>query len=62
MGTGAPFWGSINDVKARPGWNSISAVQNDRIYQINGDIIARAGPRVADVIEAMARAFHPELF
>jgi iron complex transport system substrate-binding protein len=62
MGTGAPFWGSISDVKARPGWNSISAVQNDQIYQINGDIIARAGPRVADVIEAMARAFHPELF
>jgi iron complex transport system substrate-binding protein len=62
MGMGPPFWGSINDIKARPGWNSISAVQNDRIYQIDGDIIARAGPRVADVIEAMARAFHPELF
>jgi iron complex transport system substrate-binding protein len=62
MGTGAPFWGSISDVKARPGWSSISAVQNDRIYQINGDIIARAGPRVADVIEALARYFYPELF
>jgi iron complex transport system substrate-binding protein len=62
MGSGPPFWGSIADVKARPGWNSISAVQNDRIYQINGDIIARAGPRVADVIEALARYFYPELF
>jgi iron complex transport system substrate-binding protein len=62
MGTGAPFWGSINDVKARPGWSSISAVQNDRLYQVNGDIIARAGPRVADVIEALARYFYPELF
>jgi iron complex transport system substrate-binding protein len=62
MGMGPPFWGSINDIKARPGWNSISAVQNDRIYQVDGDIIARAGPRVADAIEALARYFHPELF
>jgi len=62
MGMGPPFWGSINDIKARSGWNSISAIQNDRIYQIDGDIIARAGPRVADAIEALARYFHPELF
>jgi len=62
MGTGAPFWGSISDVKARPGWSSISAVQDDRLYQVNGDIIARAGPRMADLIEALAEAFHPELF
>ncbi len=62
MGFGPPFWGSINEVKARPGWNSISAVQNNRLYQIDGDVIARAGPRVADAIETLAHIFHPELF
>ncbi len=62
MGFGPPFWGSIDEVKARPGWDSISAVQNDQLYQVDGDVIARAGPRVADAIEALAQFFHPELF
>jgi iron complex transport system substrate-binding protein len=62
MGEQTPFWGSIAEVKARPAWNSISAVQNDRIYKIDSDVIQRAGPRVADAIEALARFFHPELF
>jgi iron complex transport system substrate-binding protein len=62
MGFGPPFWGSIDEVKARPGWNSISAVQNNRLCQIDSDVIARAGPRVADAVEALAKFFHPELF
>jgi iron complex transport system substrate-binding protein len=62
MGEETPFWGSIDEVKARPAWNSISAVQNDRLYQIDSDVIQRAGPRVADAIEALAEFFHPELF
>jgi iron complex transport system substrate-binding protein len=37
-------------------------VQNDRLYQIDSDVIQRAGPRVADAIEALAEFFHPELF
>jgi iron complex transport system substrate-binding protein len=62
MGEQTPFWGSLAEVKARPAWNSINAVQNDRLYQIDSDVIQRAGPRVADAIEALARFFHPELF
>lgn len=62
MGFGEPFWGSLQDVKARPGWSSISAVQNDRLCQVDSDTIARAGPRVADAVEQLAEFFHPELF
>ena len=62
MGEKTPFWGSLDEVKARPAWNSISAVQNDRLYQIDSDVIQRAGPRVADAIEQLAEFFHPELF
>ena len=57
-----PFYGSVNDVKARPGWSSISAVQNDRIVVVNGDLFAEAGPRIAEQITAAAKAFYPELF
>jgi len=62
MGFGDPFWGSLETVKARPGWDSISAVQNDRLVIVDSDTIARAGPRVADIIEDLAEAFHPEFF
>ena len=62
MGFGEPFWGSIDTVKGRPGWNTISAVQNNKIFQVDGDAIARAGPRVVDSIEQLAEFFHPELF
>jgi iron complex transport system substrate-binding protein len=49
-------------VKARPGWDAISAVQNDRLYVIDADIIARPGPRIVDALEAIAESIHPELF
>jgi iron complex transport system substrate-binding protein len=62
MGYGATFWVSLDAVKARPGWSSISAVQNDRLVEVDSNTISRAGPRVADIIEDLAEAFHPELF
>lgn len=62
MGFGEPFWISTDAVKERPGWNEISAVQNDRLVQVDSNTIARAGPRIADIIEDLAEAFHPELF
>jgi ABC-type Fe3+-hydroxamate transport system substrate-binding protein len=37
-------------------------VQNDRLVTVDSNTIARAGPRVADIIEDLAKAFHPELF
>ncbi len=57
-----PFYGSVNDVKARPGWSSISAIQNSRIIVVDGDLFAEAGPRIADQIAAAAKAFYPSLF
>jgi iron complex transport system substrate-binding protein len=60
MGTGTQA--SLDAVKERPGWDTMNAVQNDRIYQINSNIIERSGPRVVDAIEQLAAFFHPELF
>ena len=58
----APFYGSVDAVKERPGWSSISAVQNNRVVVVNGDLFAEAGPRIAEQIAAAAKAFYPELF
>ena len=62
MGSGELFWGSIEAVKERPGWDTISAVQNNKVFQVDGDAIARGGPRIVDSIEELAELFHPELF
>jgi iron complex transport system substrate-binding protein len=49
-------------IAARPGWENLSAVQNEAIYIIDGDIVSRAGPRVVDALEATAAALYPDLF
>ncbi|MBI1885766.1 MAG: ABC transporter substrate-binding protein [Chloroflexi bacterium] len=50
------------EVKARAGWGSISAVENDRVYAVDGDIISRPGPRIVDALEELARLLYPERF
>ena len=58
---GRPFWGSFDQVRARPGWDAINAVQNDGLYIIDTDIINRPGPRIVDALETLAQIIHPEL-
>ncbi|MFW6117478.1 MAG: helical backbone metal receptor [Thermoproteota archaeon] len=54
--------GDIEAAKSRPGWDSITAVQNDAMYVIESDIISRPGPRIVDALEALAKMIHPEIF
>ncbi|MCK4884520.1 cobalamin-binding protein [Candidatus Bathyarchaeota archaeon] len=56
------FSETMEDVTNRPGWELISAVQNDTIYEIASDIISRAGPRLAEALEILAQMIHPEIF
>ncbi len=53
---------SPESVKERIGWQSISAVRNDRIYIIDPDIVNRPGPRLVEGLETLARLLHPDLF
>jgi iron complex transport system substrate-binding protein len=38
----------------------VSAVKNERVYKIDQNIVSRAGPRIADALEELARFIHPE--
>ena len=49
-------------VKARPGWGSVSAVQNDRIHIIDPDIVSRPGPRLVEALSALAAFLYPDRF
>ena len=51
-----------SDVKARPGWNVIDAVKNDRICRVDADVVSRPGPRIVEALEALAVCLYPELF
>ncbi|MCS7115781.1 MAG: ABC transporter substrate-binding protein [Nitrososphaerota archaeon] len=49
-------------IKARPGWDVISAVKNNRIYEVEESIMVRGGPRLVKALEEIAKIIHPELF
>lgn len=41
-------------VAARPGWDAIGAVRNDRVYGIDPDVISRPGPRIVDALQELS--------
>ncbi len=50
-------------VSQREGWNSLPAVQNNRVYVIDASAYtSRSGPRLVEGLEILAEMIHPELF
>ncbi len=49
-------------VKARAGWETLNAVQQDKIFIFDDNTVSRPGPRLVDGLEAMAKLLHPDLF
>ncbi len=47
---------------AQPGWRELPAVRQDRVYLFDGRVPSRHGPRVVDVMEALAEAMYPDRF
>ncbi len=57
----AAYGQSPETVKARKGWDGMTAVKEDRIFPIDDIVVTRPGPRIADGLDALIRAIHPEL-
>ncbi len=53
---------TIASVGERVGWGGISAVRDGRVVALDPNLVNRAGPRVVEALELLARAFHPETF
>lgn len=47
---------SPETVSARPGWDTLGAVQNSRVIALDDDIASRWGPRVVDFVRSIADA------
>lgn len=43
-------------VAERPGWDTLDAVRQDRVVELNDDIASRWGPRVVDLVRAISKA------
>lgn len=52
----AGFGVTIDTVEARPGWDTIRAVANGNVIELDGDIAGRWGPRTIDLMAAVYRA------
>ncbi|MGH9053262.1 MAG: ABC transporter substrate-binding protein [Acidimicrobiia bacterium] len=39
----------------RPGWNTLTAVQEDRVVELDDDVASRWGPRVVDLLRTVAK-------
>lgn len=49
------FWGSFEIVKNRSGWKKISAIKNNRLFEISRDCVSRPGPRLIDSLELISK-------
>ena len=53
----------VPTVKALEGWNTLPAVQDNRVYVVDASAYtSRSGPRLVSGLEIMAEILHPELF
>ena len=52
----------VADILARPGWETISAVENGRVYFIDPDTSSRPNHHIVQALWEMVRAVYPELF
>lgn len=46
----------------RPGWNELTAVADDRVYLLDGELSSRHGPRVVRALELMAKILYPDAY
>lgn len=61
----APYGIDLAALRARPGWSSIAAVREGRVFELTqaqSDVLSRPGPRVGEALMLLARLFHPGAF
>lgn len=52
----------VEEVLSRDGWSDVSAVQNERIHDVDNDTVTRPGPRLIEGVETLAKLVYPEVF
>ncbi|ASK61859.1 ABC transporter substrate-binding protein [Virgibacillus phasianinus] len=50
------------EVSSRDGWEDITAVKKNQIFDINADLTNRPGPRLVEGVEELGKAVYPDVF
>ena len=53
---------SVDAVYDREGFDAITAIKDKAVVRVDENITSRTGPRLADGLEAVAKAVYPEIF
>ena len=53
---GGPGGVTADAIADRPGWDQLSAVQNDQVVEVDPDVASRWGPRVVDYLQDLVDA------
>lgn len=51
----------LTGIEGRPGWNTIAAIKDKKIYEVDQDPLVRVGPRLAEGLLEVAKKLHPDL-
>jgi len=57
----AAYGTTADQVAARAGWDSMTAVKNGQIMPFDDDTVSRPGPRLVDALEVLVKLLHPEI-
>lgn len=49
-------------VRARAGWEALSAVKQGKVFAFDDNLVSRPGPRLVDGLEVIAHLLHPDVF
>ncbi|HLS20560.1 MAG TPA: ABC transporter substrate-binding protein [Bacillota bacterium] len=52
----------VGEVINRDAWQDITAVKDERVIQVDTDLVSRPGPRLVEGAEVLAKAIYPEVF
>lgn len=51
-----------DEVLSRSGWENVTAIKEKRVYDVDNDMVTRAGPRLVKGVEELAKSIYPEIF
>lgn len=53
---------AVDQVLARPGFETVTAVKEKAVFDVDSDKVSRSGPRLTEGLLEMAQAVYPEVF
>lgn len=55
-------YGDLDQLAKREGWESLRAVKNGRMHEVDGDLMVRTSPRIVEGLEQLAKEMFPGRF